>query len=98
VLKSPPILWISKGGFIIHFSFLLSEKVSVKSATYFTLNFERKQQGELAARLVSSGLVCVVVPAVSFDASGPTRIIPLLHQRFLTRASFLFNLLNVSKL
>jgi len=60
-------------------------------------NFEIKQQGELAALLVTNGLVCVLVPAVNFDAPGPTRIISLHHQRFLTRASLLFNKLNFSK-
>ena len=38
-------------------------------------NFESKQQGELSHLLVCLGLLAVLVPAVTFDALGTTRII-----------------------
>ncbi len=44
--------------------------------------FEIKQQGELTALLVCKGLVCVLDPAVNFDALGPTRIILCLTKGF----------------
>jgi hypothetical protein len=38
-------------------------------------NFESKQQGELSHLLVCLVLLAVLVPAVTFDAPGPTKII-----------------------
>jgi hypothetical protein len=51
--------------------------------------FESKWQGELVDQLSFIELFAVLVPATTFLAPGPSRIISLNYQRFLTRASFL---------
>ena len=66
MLKSPPILWTFKGLFSMKYGFNVKGVLGGVNNSKIVNKVGIKRQGELTARLVIIGLICVLDPAVYF--------------------------------